>query len=288
MLQARRIAKVADQLPTIIEAQNLRMPPIASVQLDKTCRRDGQHTEEPMRLPAGITKRAYDLLRVDSRRLGHRLRHPVQRDVETGEALRAYWQVAEKAMHRECGIQEEAQERGRRLSARRHHTRHDGGERARHVNTKDFPISREIPMNAGLSVSVAADELALFVDTQDQSVGHENVVDGDIHLETVQVRGEAGTEKPMARARDIQKISGHLSRRCDGLDLCRHSFGTMEPEVQRREKWGCAQRIYRRRAEQTMRPLSIAESADQLSGARDAMKFSSGGVGTIHGYYGQL
>jgi len=241
-----------------------------------------------MRRPAGIMKRAHNLLRVDPSRLGQRLRNPVQRDVEAGKALRARRQGAEKAMHRECGIQEEAHERGCRLPACRRHTRHYGGERSRHVNGDEISISREIPMDAGLSVAVAADELALLLEAQDQGVGHEDVVNRGIHLVTVQVRGEAVTEKPMARSRDIQKKAGHLTGGRDGLHMRRHSFGPIEPEIQGREIGGRAQRIHRRRADQAMGPPRIPEGADELPGVRDAMEFSGGGAGTINGCHGQL
>lgn len=184
VLKASHIAKVSDQLSAIIEAQYLSVRPIASIQLGKTFRGDGQHTEKPMRMPAGIAKRAHDLLLVDAGRLCHRLRNPVQRDVEAGKALRAHRQGAEKAMHRECGIQEEAHDRGG-LPARRCHTSHHGGQRSGEVNAGDTSLGREIPMDTGLRVAVTADELALLVEAQDQGVGHEDVVDRDINLVTL-------------------------------------------------------------------------------------------------------
>lgn len=142
---------------------------------------------------------------VDTCRLCHRLRNPVQRDVEDGKAVLANRKDAKKAMHPEFGIQEEAHDRGCGLPARRRNTSNHGGQCAGHVNADETSICREIPMDAGLRVAVAVDELALLMDAQDQGVCHEDVVDRDINLVTLQVRGESGTEKPMALSLEIQK-----------------------------------------------------------------------------------
>lgn len=92
----------------------------------------------------------------------------------------------------------------------------------------------------------------------------------------------------MARSRDIQKKASQSTSGGDGLDLCRHGFGTIEPEIKWCEKSGHTQRVHRRRADKAMNPLGIPEGADELPGVRDAMEFSGGGARTIHGYYGQL
>ena len=92
----------------------------------------------------------------------------------------------------------------------------------------------------------------------------------------------------MARSRDIQKKASQSTSGGDGLDLCRHGFRTIEPEIKWCEKRGRTQRVHRRRADKAMNPLGIPEGADELTGVSDPMEFCGGGVGTINGNHGKL
>jgi len=143
-------------------------------------------------------------------------------------------------------------------------------------------------MDPRLHVPIAADELVSRLDAQDQGVCHEDMVNRDIHLVTIQVRREAGTEKPMARASDIQKKAGQPTSVRHALDLRRHGFGSIEPEIQGSKKWGGAQRVDRRRADQAMGSRDIPEGADELPGVRDAMELGGRSAGTLNGYHDQV
>ena len=143
-------------------------------------------------------------------------------------------------------------------------------------------------MDPRLHVPIAADELVSRLDAQDQGVCHEDMVNRDIHLVTIQVRREAGTEKPMARASDIQKKAGQQTSVRHALDLRRHGFGSIEPEIQGSKKWGGAQRVDRRRADQAMGSRDIPEGADELPGVRDAMELGGRSAGTLNGYHDQV
>ena len=143
-------------------------------------------------------------------------------------------------------------------------------------------------MDPRLHVPVAADELVSRLDAQDQGVCHADLVNRDIHLVTIQVRRKASTEKPMARARDIQKKAGQPTSVRTALDLRRHGFGAIEPEIQGSEIWGGAQRVHRRRADQAMGSRDIPEDANELPGVRDAMELGSRSAGPLNGYHDQV
>ena len=106
----------------------------------------------------------------------------------------AYRQRTQKAMEPELGIHEVAHDRG--LSTRRRKANGYRGNSTGHVNAGVTSICREKSMDAGLRVAVTADKRALFMDAQNQGVRHEDVVDRDINLLTIQVRVKSCTEKP--------------------------------------------------------------------------------------------
>ena len=132
-------------LSPVVEAQDLGVRPVEGVQLHKTACTDRQDTEKSMRVSSGVAKRAHDLVIVDARRLGHRLRHAIQRDVERGKAVLADRELAQKAVIPELVIYEETHDRGRDFRGRRRNARDHRGQGAGHVDASEVSIGRNTP-----------------------------------------------------------------------------------------------------------------------------------------------
>jgi len=147
----------------------------------------------------------------------------------------------------------------------RRHARGDGGECTGHVNTAETAICVEKSMDARLQVPVAADELVLLLDAQNQCVRHDDRVNRDIHLMTVQIRGKSGAENPMTRSLPISKEAGDPTTSCDALNLRRHGLEPVKPEVQCRQILRRARSIEWRSAEKTMCSPDIPEGPDELA-----------------------
>src|SRR5262249_16949054 len=123
-----------------------------------------------------------------------------------------------------------------------------------------------------------------FIEAQDEGVCHDDRVNGDIHLMTVQVSRESGTEKAMTRSLHIKEEARHLSSGVNALNLCRYRLEAVKPEIKCRQIVRCAGSIDGRSTQKTMGSPDIPEGADELPRVRNAMELGRGRAGTLYGY----